>query len=370
MAAGAAMVKPPPLCYTSNNSPARSTLRGQGSRSMPIRIQCPTCQASLSMPETMYGKAVRCPTCQSPFQCPPAPASAPASVAPPRRRPQPPPSRPAPPGSASPLNFERGSASVAPDVLDDARGFRPRRATGWDKLRSGIVFLYCSTLCFFLSLTLTLALGLGDLEVKSETTAKILMVVTSLLVLGGAILASIGQGFCCAVPYDSGARGAITGSTVFMIVATLGLSVMTVFSLKETFSKETEEERNARLLKEIEEPDRVKPIVNLTVVGTLLAAVILFFFFLTLVSVHLRQWLQVQSIMAYCVAMPLAPLGLALFGYFRVEAARSNMQAPAALDRSIVRLLLYGPVVVGAVWFALLLAGLSSGAGRASRRTG
>jgi hypothetical protein len=66
--------------------------------------------------------------------------------------------------------------------------------------------------------------------------------------------------------------------------------------------------------------------------------------------------------------MPLAPLALILFGYFRVMSAPTNPAPPAPLDRSMVKLLTYGPVVVGAVWFALLLAGLSSGAGRASRR--
>src|SRR5262249_14192398 len=193
-------------------------------------------------------------------------------------------------------------------------------------------------------------------------------VVASLLLLGGAILASIGQGVCCGVPYDSGARGAITASTVFMILATLSISVLTVFDLKETFSKETAEERAARALKEIEKPDRVKQIVNLTAVGTLLAAVILFFFFLTLASVHLRQWLQIKSIMAYCVVLPLAPLVLLEFGSFHAMSAPPNMAPPAALDRSVVKLLMYGSVVVGALWFTLLLAGLSSGAGRADRR--
>ena len=338
---------------------------------MPIRIQCPTCQASLSMPETMYGKAVRCPTCQSAFQCPPAPAQAPPlAPAAPRRRPGPTPAPPARAAAAPPFDLERGPTPAAPDLSDYDRGGRPRRLTGWDKMRSGIVFLYFSTLCFFLFVVLGFAVALGDLEVTSETTAKILAVVASLLLLGGAVLASIGQGFCCGVPYDSGAKGAITGSTVFMILATLGISALTVFDLKETFSKESSEEKRARLTKESQDPDLVKPIVNLTVVGTFLAAVILFFFFLTLASVHLGQWFQVKSIMAYCVAMPLAPLALLMFGYFQGMSAQTNMAPAAALDRSMVKLLMYGPVVVGAVWFALLLAGLSSGAGRASRRAG
>ncbi|MBI1918051.1 MAG: hypothetical protein HYS12_25445 [Planctomycetes bacterium] len=335
---------------------------------MPIRIQCPTCQASLSMPETMYGKAVRCPNCQSAFQCPPAPAPASAPAAP-RRRPESTPAPPARSAGGSAFDVDRGPTPAAPDVFDYDHGHRPRRTSGWDKVRSGIFFLYFSTLCFFLFVALNFAVGLEDLEVTpATTTAKILAVVASLLLLGGAILASIGEGFCCSVPYDSGAKGAITGSTVFMILATLGISVLTVFDLKETFRKESPEERLARQSKESQDPDLVKPIVNLTVVGTFLATVILFFFFLTLASVHLGQWFQVKSIMAYCVAMPLAPLALLMFGYFPEMAAPTNMAPPAALDRSMVKLLKYGPVVVGAVWFALLLAGLSSGAGRASRR--
>src|SRR6266536_4171536 len=180
---------------------------------MPIRIQCPTCQASLSMPETMYGRAVRCPSCQSAFQCPPAPPPAPAA---PRRHPGPPPAPPARSASGSAFDVDHGPTPAAPDLFDYDRDRRPLRTTGWDKVRSGIVFLYFSTLCFFLLVALRLAVGLGDLKVTSETTFKLLAVVTSLLLLGGAILASIGQGFCCGVPYDSGAKGAITGSTVFM----------------------------------------------------------------------------------------------------------------------------------------------------------
>src|SRR5262245_25485676 len=118
---------------------------------MPIRIQCPTCQASLSMPETMYGKAVRCPTCQSPFQCPPAPVS-------PRHRPGPPPAPAARAAGTPSVDVERGPTSAAPDLFVDDRDRKPQRAPGWDRLRSGIVYFFFSTLCFFLYAALTFAL--------------------------------------------------------------------------------------------------------------------------------------------------------------------------------------------------------------------
>jgi len=31
---------------------------------MTVRIGCPSCHASLSMPEKMYGRQVKCPKCQ------------------------------------------------------------------------------------------------------------------------------------------------------------------------------------------------------------------------------------------------------------------------------------------------------------------
>src|SRR5262245_50144228 len=137
---------------------------------MPIRIQCPTCQTSLSMPETMYGKAVRCPNCQNAFQCPPGPAAAPAPAAAPplapRRRPAAPPTARPRPAGGRPFDFEPAAAPTGPDQLDYDydRGFRPRRRTGWDKVRSGILLLYFSTLCFFVLFLLRFAVALRDIE--------------------------------------------------------------------------------------------------------------------------------------------------------------------------------------------------------------
>src|SRR5262249_4095102 len=135
---------------------------------MPIRIQCPTCHTSLSMPETMYGKAVRCPSCQNAFQCPPGPAAAPA--APPaapaptaRRRPAATPTARARQASSAPFDFAPAAAPAAPDHFDYDRGFRPRRRTSWDKVRSGIFLLYFSALCFLLYFGLTLAVSFGDI---------------------------------------------------------------------------------------------------------------------------------------------------------------------------------------------------------------
>ena len=42
------------------------------------RIACPSCNSSLTMPESMYGRKVKCPKCNTPFQCPTPSGSAPA----------------------------------------------------------------------------------------------------------------------------------------------------------------------------------------------------------------------------------------------------------------------------------------------------
>ncbi len=261
----------------------------------------------------------------------------------------------------TPFGFEPAAAPAAPDQFDYDRGFRPRRRTSWDKVRSGIFFLYFSTLCFFLYAALSFALITHDITLTSETTAKLVLVLLVLLSLGGVVLAAIGEGFCCGVPYDSGAKGAVTGSTVFMILTTIAVAVLSVFDLKNIFSPSIPDRSTAELI----------GILMLVKWGTLLAAVILFFFFLTLAAVHLRLWLLVKSIMGYCVVMPLTPLALLLIIYFGVTAERASLAGRGGgLDPGLLKALVYGTIVLGALWFALLLAGLSSGAGRASRRAG
>ncbi|HKB39655.1 MAG TPA: hypothetical protein VKD72_24670 [Gemmataceae bacterium] len=330
---------------------------------MPIRIQCPTCQTSLSMPETMYGKAVRCPSCQNAFQCPPGPAAAapPAAPAPTaRRRPAGTPTARGRQASNAPFDFEPAAASAPPDRFDYDRGFRPRRRTSWDKVRSGIFLLYFSALCFLLYFGLTLAVSFGDIKPTEATTAKIVLVLIVLLQLAGAVLAAIGEGFCCALPYDSGAKGAITVSTVFMILTTLLVSVIGVFTLKVVFTEQLPEKDTVELLE----------LLGLAQKLTLFVAVVLFFSFLLLTAVHLRMWVLVNGILGYCVVMGGSCLGLYLYLDLRKEQVKREVVFTPPSDPSGLKVLIYVGLLVGAVWFMLLLAGLSSGASRASRRAG
>src|SRR5262245_57559949 len=156
---------------------------------MPVKINCPRCNATMNMPESMYGKAVRCPSCKSPFQCPSAPPSArPAPAA-------------APPqtgggGSANPFAFDAPVIAATPAAgydQEDPYAYRPRpRMRGWDAVPGGFLFLYISAACFYLGLLIPLLLT----ESPSKDTAKILLIGIMILYTAGYVLAILGVGRC------------------------------------------------------------------------------------------------------------------------------------------------------------------------------
>jgi hypothetical protein len=282
---------------------------------MPIRIACPGCQAALSMPESMYGKSVKCPKCQTAFQCPPAPVAQPAPVArgaaPPPPPPPPPP--PAPPVSRSPFDFDAPPATAPAPVrasrrddeyYDDDYDRRPRRRrSGWEKVKSGFLFLYISAGCFYLCYLLFFILSLAmDPKRPSEGLVTTILILGSVAILAGAVLGSLGLLMGTAVPGESGAKAVVFASMISMMVgAVLSLvwTVMVIIAIsgKEGFPK-------AALL------------VAILMVSSLLAACLLHLFAVSFKAISLQNHLLKGNAVAFAVlfiVLPSVIVGLAVF---------------------------------------------------------
>src|SRR6185369_6216092 len=110
---------------------------------MTVRIGCPSCHASLSMPEKMYGRQVKCPKCQQPFQCPSGPAQVAAAPMAPVASPaaafafDAPPQAPMAAPAASALDFN------APAATAGMAG-----AAGWGRVQKSLLFHFIAAGCF------------------------------------------------------------------------------------------------------------------------------------------------------------------------------------------------------------------------------
>jgi hypothetical protein len=333
---------------------------------MPVRINCPSCQASLSMPESMYGKAVRCPKCQSPFQCP----SGPAEPAPePRRRVSA--SAPAASGG-NPFAFEEGAAAPALGGADDYQDERPsrrsssRRLGGWDRVQSGFLFLYISAGCFVAWFLVMKFLLLKPGTFKDPTAAKIVGILTCLLFVGGTVLGVLGQLRCSAIPATSGAKGAATSALIFMVLAAIASTITTVLILAMMFSSDP-----VSLLK-------LLPFFLLTSFGALAGSFILYIFFLTITAIFLKQKGLLSSIMAYVVFLAVSPFAYQAFGMTATllggpsmgggPGPRGRGPGGASEGDDIWSYLPLLYMAVAALWFVFLLVPLSSSISRARRR--
>lgn len=316
---------------------------------MPVNINCPHCRAILAMPESMFGKPVRCPTCKQPFQCPapgatrpPAPRAAPAAP---------------PPPAGNDFEFEAGGkVSAAPgyadDFEDDYSGYRPRR-TGWGRVQSGFIFLWISAGCFFLLYLLYFIISQD--RRPSESTVKLFVTLGCLLFLAASSLAAVGQALCCAVPPETGSKGAVTVAMASMCVATgMGL-VSTMMLLSEVYSKSP----SARGLESL-------PVFVLLTVGAQTASFILFIFFLTVNAMVLKHKGLLASIMAYVVVTTVSPVALLTLWYVHLMTAGPRMLVEDNITlEQVLSLLLAGAATL---WFSFLLVGLNAAITRAQRR--
>lgn len=333
---------------------------------MPIRINCPSCQASLSMPESMYGKAVRCPKCQSPFQCPSGPAPSAPAPAPVRRAKAP---VAAVPSSGNPFSFEEASQ---PPPLGGDVGYEEDRASprgsgrrlgGWESVLSGFLFLYISAGCF---MAWFLLFHFAPKLISSPASLKIVVILDCLLFVAGTVLGVLGQMKCSAIPATSGAKGAATAALVFMVLAAIGSFITMVLILMMLFSSE-----GGSLFK-------LLPFFLLTALGALSGAFILFTFFLTISAVFLKQKGLVSSIMAYVVFLAVSPVAYFAFGLTAAmlggpspgggrTGPRGGRGEPEGAGIMSFLPLLY--MAVAALWFAFILVQLGGAINRACRRS-
>src|SRR5262245_51302050 len=170
----------------------------------------------LSMPESMYGKAVRCPTCPKVFQAPAplatlvpsVPVTAPAAV-PPAPAPVPPRQEP------SPLDFEGVSSGFA------------ARQVGWGAVQHGLWYFYLSAaLQWFAVLLPFLAIQL-ELVVE-ETGIHVFFLMWTGSMTAGLVYGCLGLRACVHTPGESGARGAAIGA---LVMGGLGTTCTLIASL-------------------------------------------------------------------------------------------------------------------------------------------
>jgi hypothetical protein len=318
---------------------------------MPVHINCPHCRATLAMPENMFGRPVRCPTCKQAFQCPAPPGvtrpPAPAPAAPPAP----------PPAAGNVFDFDDPRPASAPrgyaDDYEDDYDARPRRRGGWGRVQGGFIFLWISAGCFFLLYLLIFILG--QERSPSPSTGKLFATLVCLLFVAATALGAVGLAMCCAVPQETGSKGAVTVAMASMCVATgMGL-VSSIMILSQVYSSSPFRGGLESL-----------PVFLLLTVGALTASFILFIFFLTINAMFLRHKGLLASIMAYVVVTTVSPVALAMLAYIHLMTAgpRTVVEKKVSIEE-VLSLLLAGAATL---WFSFLLVGLSAAISRAQRR--
>ena len=330
---------------------------------MPVRIQCPSCSASLNMPESMYGKAVRCPSCQKAFQCPPGPTAASPLPPPPTARRAPAPARPAARGAGggSPFDFE-GPAEAPPPVPE--YGYQPRgtgvprrRRTGWDRVRGGFLFLYLSAGCFLLAYVFNFLPTIDRKSPPSVDTLKLYLTLIWVFLVAGTALGAVGLMYGMAAPAESRTRGVVSVAAVFMMLSALAVTVAAVIFLIALYSKKPPADEGKLLL-----------IATTVFIATLIGSFLLTIFFLVLAGAHLQRWGLVGSVVTYTVVVVVGNLVLLFLPIIRLQFRGPRPLGPPEED-ALEKYAPLGLVVVAVLWFVLLLVGLSGGISRARART-
>jgi hypothetical protein len=337
---------------------------------MPVRINCPSCQTTLAMPESMFGKPVRCPSCKQAFQCPPDPAAVrPAAV--PRAVPMappvvpwapPPPPPPAPP-RADPFDLDAGQPAPAPLTPPsppsdggeggvrgragfdwgevDEPGGRASLPRGWRRVRQGFAYLLTSALVSVVGTVMIVWLTAVMIESGGGTAGGLApLVLLALCGVASLVLWLVGLRLCCAIPRETGAQGVIVASTTatWMTIGAIGLLTLL------TLISSAADNQKAAL---------VSYPVMFFAMGFLMAALILFLFFLLLVAFHLKERSLATSVISFVVFVFAAPWVVPASVLLLAILAGKGMSWPALLDTG--RFLLLAVQLVGVGWFIGLL---------------
>src|SRR5262245_23146332 len=265
---------------------------------MPVKINCPTCNASLTMPESMYGKAVRCPSCRNPFQCPagPAPAAKPAAPAPVAR---PTPAGRAAPAGGNPFDFEAPQAVAAPADYSDEQYVRPRRpSTGWPAVRGGLFWFHLSAAAFTLVFLVLLILILGQVRM-APTGLLVVMILLALITYSALVFWMLGLMRCRKMPRECEGRGAAGGGSIFALIGVIfGAVFLVMFIL----------ERTGALGRPGEAVQMIELFSMLFMSIGIVGSAVLFFFMLALSGVHLSSSGLRRGAVAYFTILVVSPM--------------------------------------------------------------
>jgi hypothetical protein len=318
---------------------------------MPVRINCPRCNATLNMPESMYGRAVKCPSCKSPFQCPTPPGAVPAAPAPP-----PPAARPA--SSGSPFDFEQpapvATAVPARDDYDDRDYYAPRpRRTGWRRVQAGLFFFYISAGCLAVA-ALLLIMQMHRLF-ETPGTIQAMELIAGLALSAGAVLAVFGFAGLVHAPADSYVRGPATAGTFLAILFSLDALTLTVLTVMQMINDEPP-------------PAKATLYATLTLIGSLIACFLLCLFALVSAAIHLRSRGLMGSTIAYAVVLFVGPILLLMLTLLKVPTAGPTMRGGQPEKDNLGLILALVLLAVDTFWFCALMMGLSGAIDRQQRR--
>src|SRR5262249_31047580 len=126
---------------------------------------------------------------------------------------------------------------------------------------------------------------------------KTLVIITLVVLLGGVIVALIGEGQCCTAPSASGARGAAQTATLLMLVAAVAGTIFTFMVLSMTSGKSMPSPTLMKLF----------PLVMLTYLGAILGSFLVFQFFIVLSGASLRSRSLVSNTVGYATFFFLTP---------------------------------------------------------------
>lgn len=219
---------------------------------MPSQMKCPHCQSPLTITPELYGQMVRCPPCGATLKVPTPQQSRPTGKKSnaPRKRPSAP--RQAPTQSANPLDFH----SPAPPPpqghpQQQAQGARPpedeeRLPHPWSTIRGGALFVMLGALLIALGISISIVIQEFNTEVNhlnvmtswifgsllpgqppyqlSEASTGALWTFYG-LTLTGLALTFLGMLMLGAIPRLTSAKGLLSLSTFFMLLAVVSMII-------------------------------------------------------------------------------------------------------------------------------------------------
>lgn len=323
---------------------------------MTVRIGCPNCKASLSMPDTMYGRQVKCPKCRQPFECPAGPtASAPAGAS---------------------FDFDAPAAPVAafaPEAGDAPAAYAgPNLPPHWARLRSALNLLSLGPLFYLVAFCVVPFVLLASNEAMQKPAGWLfwaswpsllaLSVLTLLfLMMGGGGLARAG------------------GGSVSLAVLILVSAAAAAFVAVKVPGRKQEGyaplpldaivSSGSPLLKVVDPraPDKEFLRIEAAQVGALgagFAAVVLFGLVLSRLALHLGNRFLAGNLNCWVALFVLQPFLLTLYPLILLMGSKPA-EAPTSHPLRIPIVVLHG---VLAVWLFLVLRGLRSAIVRAQLR--